>query len=169
MFNRLFPQCVDNSYRGHKLAPWLFALVVLLKLGISLNSIFKGHVMADSGDGIPLDTFTSAGAQTVVSLFALWGLAHLMISLLCLLVLVRYRTMIPLMFALLLLEHLGRTLLLHILPIARTGLGGETPGISPFPYGFLVLVIIGLALSLRTRGNLRGKKWPAAAAREAQE
>jgi hypothetical protein len=62
------------------------------------------------------------------------------------------------MFALLLLEQLSRKLIiLHFLPIAKTGSGGDSPGISPFPYGFLALMIIGLALSLRGQGNLQAR------------
>ncbi len=159
IFNQLLPSRLDNTYRGHKLALWFFALVVLMKVGISLDSIFNGYSMASSGDGIPFGTFTPAAAQTVVSLFALWGLEHLMICLLCLLVLVRYRTMIPFMFALLLLEQLSRKLIiLHFLPMAKTGSGGGSPGISPFPYGFLALIIIGLALSLRSQDNLQARE-----------
>jgi hypothetical protein len=44
---------------------------------------------------VPVDTFPSAAAQTVVSLFALPGLSQFMICLLCTLVLVRYRSMVP--------------------------------------------------------------------------
>ncbi len=57
MLNPLLPRRVDNTYRGHKLALWLFGLVVLLKLVISLNSIFNGRTVASSADGILLDTF----------------------------------------------------------------------------------------------------------------
>ncbi len=71
--DRLLPQRVDNTYRGYKLALWLFGTVVLMKLAMSLNSIFNGYVVASSADGIPLHTFPSAAAQTVVALFAIWG------------------------------------------------------------------------------------------------
>jgi hypothetical protein len=155
MFNQIFPDRVDNAYRGNRLALWLFASVVLLKVGLGLNSIFNGDLMATSGDGIPLDTFAPACARTVVSLYALWGLAHLTLGLLCFLVLLRYRTMIPLMFALLLLEQLSRGPILHFLPLGGTGSGMESPGISPFPYGFLALMILGLALSLRGHDDSR--------------
>ncbi len=155
VLDRLLPRRLDNAYRGHGLGIWFFAAVVLLKLGVSLDAIFNGRTMASAGDGIALQTFTAAAAQTVVSLFALWGLEHLVICLVCLLVLVRFRAMVPLMFALLLLEHLGRMLALQFLPIAKAGLGGESPGISPPPYGFLALIIVGLALSLWNRDNHR--------------
>jgi hypothetical protein len=154
MWNPLFPRRVDNAYRGYKLAVWIFALLVLMKGAIALNSIFNGYVVASSADGIPLDSFPSAGAQTVVSLFALLGLSHLMICLLCVLVLVRYRAMIPFMFALLLLEHVSRRLILRILPIPKTG----TPPGSVVNLVLLGLMIVGLALSLRNRGNLQAQK-----------
>ena len=154
MFKQLFPQRVDNTYRGYKLALWFFALVVLMKVGMSLNSIFNGYFVASSADGIPLGTFTSAGAQTVVSLFAIWGLAQLVICLLCILVVVRYRSMIPFMFALLLLEHLSRKLILHFLPLAKTG----TPPGSAVNLVLLALMIVGLALSLRSQDNLQAQE-----------
>jgi hypothetical protein len=52
--DRFLPQRVDNRYRGYKLALWLFALVVVMKVAMSLNSIFNGYVVASSADGIPL-------------------------------------------------------------------------------------------------------------------
>ena len=154
MFNRLRPQRVDNAYRGTKLALWFFALVVLMKLGISLGSIFNGYAAANSADGIPLDTFTPAGAQTVVSLFALLGLSNLIICVLCALVLARYRALIPLMFALLLFQQLSRQLILQFLPIPRTG----TPPGAGINLVLLVVMIVGLALSFRSKGNPQARE-----------
>src|SRR6185295_9158084 len=48
MLDRLLPRHADNSYRGSKIALWLFGLVVLLKLVIALNSLFNGHQVASS-------------------------------------------------------------------------------------------------------------------------
>jgi hypothetical protein len=149
MQNRILPRQIDNDYRGHKLAPWLFGAVILIKLGISLGTIFNGHEAASSADGIPLDTFTPAGAQAVISLFAIWGIAQLVICLLCILALVRYRGMIPLLFALLLLESVGKRVVLYFLPIAKTG----TPPGSVINLVLLGVMIIGLALSLQSRAQ----------------
>ena len=151
MFNQLLPHRIDNTYRGHKLALWLFALLVLLKVIMSLNSIFNGYSVVTSADGIPLDTFPAAAAQAVVTLFAILGLSNLMICLLCMLVLVRYRSMIPFMFALLLLEHLSRRLIINLMPIVRSG----TPPGSYVNLILLGLMIVGLALSLWSRDNLQ--------------
>jgi hypothetical protein len=92
---------------------------------MALNSIFNGRSVASTADGIPLDSFTPAGAQTVVALFALFGLARLMLTLVGLVVLLRYRALVPFLFALLLLEHLCRYLILRWIPIpapARPGI-----------------------------------------------
>ncbi len=37
MFDRLLPRNIDNSYRGRRLALWLFALVALMVLGLALS------------------------------------------------------------------------------------------------------------------------------------
>ena len=158
MPNRFLPQGADNAYRGNAFAPWLLAIVVLLKAYVGLDCILNGRFMASAGDRIPLDSFTADGARTVVSLLALWGFSHLLICGVCLVALARYRTLVPLMFALLLLEHLGRMLVLHLVPLAQTGPGGESVGVSPVPYGFLVMIGVGLALSLWVRGDPKGRE-----------
>jgi hypothetical protein len=145
--NRLLPQCIDNTYRGYKVALWLFGLLVLLKTVISLRSIFDGYAVATTADGIPLDTYSPAAVRTIVSLWALLGLSSFMLCLLCILALIRYRSMVPLMFAIFLLEYLGRRLILHFLPIVTTG----TPPGFYINLALLVVMIAGLALSLSGR------------------
>lgn len=54
MLNQLLPRQVDNVYHGSKLGLWLFAVVVLMKLLMSLNSIVNGRYVATSADGIYL-------------------------------------------------------------------------------------------------------------------
>ena len=154
MLNRLLPRQVDNAYHGYKLALWIFAIVVFMKIPISLNSIFNGYMVASRADGIPLDTFTPAGAQAVVSLFAAWGLSQLIICLLCILVLARYRALVPFMFGLLLVEHLSRRLIFLVMLIVRTG----TPPGFFVNLALLTLMVVGLALSLWSRDNLQSKE-----------
>jgi MYXO-CTERM domain-containing protein len=147
VIDRLLPRRIDNSYRGHRIALWLFALLLFMKLAMSVNSILNASTVASSADGIPLDTYPPDAARTIVSLFALLGLSHLVICVLCLLVLVRYRSLIPFMFALLLLEHLSRRLILRLMPILRTG----TPPGFYVNLALLAVMLVGLALSLRRR------------------
>lgn len=115
----------------------------------SVLVILNGYSTARNADGVPLDTYAPAAAQTVVALFALGSLSRLIISLLCVLVLVRYRSAIPFMFALLLLNYLASQLILRFVPMVTTGA-------PPAPFVNLTmfaLMIVGLALSLWKRGN----------------
>jgi len=151
MINQLFPPRVDNTYHGYKLALWVFAVLVLFKITMSLNCIFNGYLVATGADGLPLDTYTPACAQTVVTNIATWGLMQLMVCLVCVVVLIRYRALIPFMFALLLLEHLSRRLVLDFLPVARIG----TPPGYTVNLVLLAVTTAGLALSLWSRNKLR--------------
>jgi len=147
VFNRLFPAHADNAYRGHKLALVILGLLLLIKGAISLGSIFNGYNAASSADGIPIDTYTPAGAQTVVALFALIGQANFIITLIGVIVLARYRSLVPLMFLLLLIQQVSRKLILELLPIVRTG---APPG-TGINLAILGLIVIGFALSLWSR------------------
>ena len=149
MPSQILPQRLDNTYSGHPLALWLFIPVVVVKTGIALGTIFNGRGAAQSADGISLDSFGAGGAQAVLALFAIWGLSQLVFSVVGVLALIRYRAMIPLLFALFLLEHLARKWILLAKPIVRTG---APPGLY-INLALLVLIIVGLALSLRRRAD----------------
>ena len=149
MLSRILPQRIDNTFRGHALALWFFVPVVVFKTGIALGTMFNGRGAAQAADGIPLDSLGAAGAQTVLALFAIWGLSQLVLSVFSVLALTRYRAMIPLMFVLLLGEHLARKSILLVKPIPTTG----TPSGVYINLALLLLMIVGLALSLRSRGG----------------
>ncbi|MGK2933621.1 MAG: hypothetical protein ACSLFE_00045 [Gemmatimonadaceae bacterium] len=147
MLSRLFPQRMDNDYRGYKIALVIFGLVVAVRIAIGFGSIVNGYGAATGPDGIPLDTFPPAATQTILSLFAMLGLSRLLLSLLCILVLIRYRAMVPLMFAVLLIEQLGRQAIVYFLPIPRVG----APPVSVIHLTLLGLMVVGLGLSLLSR------------------
>jgi len=147
MFDKLLPQRIDNTYRGYRVALWLFGLVVGMMTAQSVLVIFNGYSTVMNADGIPLDTYPPAAAQTIVAVFALRSLLRLIIALLCVLVLVRYRSAIPFMFVILVLNFLATQLILQFIPMVRTG----TPPGTIVNRIMFALMIIGLALSLRTR------------------
>ena len=149
MLERLFPPSIDNVYRGPKIALWLFGSVVLLKGGVGLGTILNGRSAAISTDGIPLDTFSPAGEQAFVALLAAWGLSQVMLNALGLLVLIRYRSMVAFMFAVLLFEHLARRAIFWALPMPRAE---HAPGYL-INLVFVAIMITGLVLSLRTAGR----------------
>jgi hypothetical protein len=144
MFERVLPQSLDNEYRGSKLALWLFGLVVLIKSVQSLSIILAGNYTAMGADGIPLDTFPPAVAQTVLAVFAQQSLWRLTFCLLCLIALLRYRSAVPLMFALLVVNYLAGQIIFRFVPLPRVG----TP---PGPVINLIifsLMVVGLVLSV---------------------
>ena len=149
MLNQLLPPRIDNTYRGRKLALWLFGIVVLIRSIQSVMIIVNGYSIARSADGIPLDTYPAAAAQTILALFAISSLNRLLILLVCVVVLVRYRSAIPSMFVILALGYLVGEIILRLIPIVRVG----TP---PGPIVNLIMfavMIVGLALSLWRRGD----------------
>ena len=147
MFDLLLPKSFDNNYRGHKLALWIFGLFVLMKCVIGVNSIINGRVVMTSADGLPLDTYPPAAAQSLVAIWALLGLSHIILGVLGIVTLVRYRSMTPFLFALFLLQHLGGRLILDYIPLVRTG----APPAFTVNLIQLSLLILGLALSLWRR------------------
>jgi hypothetical protein len=64
---------------------------------IPLVAIFARDGGAQSADGIPLDTFGSGGAETVIAVVALLGLSKLLLGFLFVLAAFRHRAMIPLL------------------------------------------------------------------------
>ncbi len=150
MFDKLLPQPIDNRYSGSKIALWLFGLIVLVHILQSVMIIVNGHSIAQSADGIPLETYPAAATQTIVAIFAVSSLRRLIISLICAVVLFRYRSAVPLMFVVLGLSYLGGQVIFQFIPIVRVG---TPPGIviNLIMFG---LTIVGLALSLwRRRGS----------------
>lgn len=149
MLKRLFPQQADNAFRGYKLALWVYVVVLLLLGVMSVNSIFNGHDIAVNADGLPLGDYTPAGAQAVVAFYALWGATQLTLVLFGFVALFRYRALIPLVFALLLLEQLMLRTVHHFVPVA----GPRGAPASWLIVVLLSLMAVGLALSLwRRRG-----------------
>src|SRR5262245_19237678 len=149
MLSRLLPERADNGYRGYHLALWLFAFVLIMRAIIGVNSMVNGHNVAINADGLPLDSYQPAAAQTVVTLFALLGFSNLLLALIGVVVLVRYRTLVPFMFAVLLLDYLCRKLIGYLMPIAKVG----TPPGFYVGITLLAVMIVGLGLSLWVRNR----------------
>ena len=147
----ILPRQLDDVYLGHVAAVWLFVPVLLMKTGIALATIFNGREAAQTADGIPLTTFGPAGADAVVALFGIWGATFLAVSAIGILAVVRYRAMIPLMYVILLGEHLARRAVLLVKPIARA----STPPGGYVNMVLLVLMVVGLTLSLWERDRTR--------------
>lgn len=145
MLNRIFPKQFDNQFRGSKIAIGIFILITFMNTSISFTSIFRPDGGAQSADGIPLDTFSPAAAQAVIGVGGLLDLASLLLCVIFIVALIRYRSMIPLLYVLVVAEWIGRKGVLSIKPIPRM------PGTATGHYVSLVIFavsVIGLILSL---------------------
>ena len=148
---RLFPRQVDNTYTGSKIALWVFAFVITIRAIQSIMIMVNGYSIAQSADGIPLESYPAAAAQTIVAIFALSSLNRLIISLIGAVVLIRYRGAVPLMFVVLGLTYLGTQLVTRFIPIVRVG---TPPGVI-MNRVLIGLTLVGLLLSLWQRRTTR--------------
>ena len=121
MDNLFLPRSIDNRYRGRTLALWIFWVVVLLRAAQGVSLLVNGHSIVQEADGVPLDTFPPAAAQSIVAMFVLSGSARLVLSVMAILVFVRYRSAVPLVLALLALDQGAKQLLLYAYPLYRVG------------------------------------------------
>lgn len=151
MFGRIFPRQFDNVYRGHWLGLVIFAIVVLLRGVQGFNCMVMPHTVITGADAIPIDTFGAAAAQTTVGLFAMLGIMLAVLSLIGLVALVRYRSMIPFLFLTFLVVQIAGRILLLVYPLTRevnasNGYAGHPIGWW-FNLGLLAITAIGLLLS----------------------
>ncbi|MBP6014634.1 MAG: hypothetical protein KBA31_20570 [Alphaproteobacteria bacterium] len=159
MPSRLFPPRIDNDYRGHRLAIWLLAPIMLVKflMGLNvagLNPWISNRWIIQIADRIPIESYGAEAASTVMFLFASWGLMLFVLSSLGIAVLIRYRAMIPLMYLLLLIEQFGRAgIISRANPIVRAVKTGDLSFAFLINWGFVALLAIGFALSLGGAGE----------------
>ena len=143
---RVFPPTFTNDFEGHKIALWVFYPFTALTLWRSQHHIFAADGGAQSIATIPLDSYTEGGAAAVITIFALWGLSQLIIGLLYLMVALRYRSMIPLMYLLGALEYFVRFAYVGVFKPIQTI---ETaPGATAnIPFTIILLILFFLSIT----------------------
>ena len=152
---RIVPECIDNRYRGHPLALWLFVPITLQKLAVSLTHLFTADGGAQSITTMPLDTYPASAAQNIVGLMARQGIEQLMFAMLLLLVLLRYRAMIPLMYVLIVAHYVATKGVAQMKPLVVTGTSGaNTPMLV-----IAIMSVAGLVLSLVGRRYADHSSW----------
>ena len=142
MVEMLFPRIADNRYPGRRLGLWLFGLMPL-KIAMGLNVMVNAPEVAQTADGVPVSSFGAAAAAAFSFVFAAWGLGQLVLGLASLVVLLRYRSLVPLAFLLLLIEQSGRMSLGLLWPVQRI----DTPG-STINLVLVALLALGFILSI---------------------
>jgi len=139
MLNAFLPQKIDNDYKGNPIALWVFAAITVITIARSLVHIVAADGGAQSIATIPLNTFTEAGARTAVLMFAYWGISQLLMGFLYLLALLRYRSMIPLMYLFMAAEYALRLVVGRLKPI-------ETAQTAPGAVGNYVFIPLALVM-----------------------
>ena len=147
MINRIFPTSFDNQFPGHKIALYVFYALTALTLWRSQHHLFAEDGGAQSIASIPLDTYSVNAAETVVGIFALWGLSQLIIGLIYLLAAVRYRALIPFLYLLFTLEYAMR---LWVGANKTIETSGTAPG-SLINLPFMIAGVVLFALSIWRR------------------
>jgi len=106
-FEILLPARIDNTLHGAKIPFYIFAVYAILSTARSCIHLLAPDGGAGSIAGMDL---TVAGADGIVFAFALWGSSQLLLALVQLLVVFRYRSLVSFMWLMLILEVLLRKL-----------------------------------------------------------
>jgi hypothetical protein len=145
MIERILPRQAGNDFQGLKPALWLLGLFVFVKIAMGLNSILNTESVATGADGIRLDGLEPATARTILNLFAMTSLGQLVLALVALVILVRYRALVPFAFLLLLGESLARRLIAMSATVSGSTVSPLALSIN---LGLIALLALGLVLSL---------------------
>ncbi|MGD0694288.1 MAG: hypothetical protein ABSB82_05485 [Terriglobia bacterium] len=107
LFSVLLPATADNNIHGMELPVYVFAALAVISTVRSCIHLLAPDGGAGSIAGMDLSV---AGAGGIVFALALWRSAQLICALIQLTVVFRYRSLVPFMYSLLILETLLRTL-----------------------------------------------------------
>jgi len=140
----LLPSAIDNQFRGLKLAQYAFLILTAATLVRSLIHVFAPDGGAQSIATIPLTSYSGEAAAAVILMFSLWGLSQLLMGVVYLVVYIKYKSLIPAMYVLMIVEYAMRIVIGQMKPIV-------TSGTAPGSIGNWIMVpvcILLLALSL---------------------
>jgi hypothetical protein len=114
IFEILLPAKIDNTIRGSRIPFYVFALYAIVSLVRSCIHLLAPDGGAGSIAGMDLSL---AGADGIIFAFALWGSSQLILAVMQLLVVFRYRSFVPFMYLMLMLEVLLRELVGKTKPV----------------------------------------------------
>ena len=150
MLERIRPRQANNDYSGSPIALWAFWL---LMVPLTFRS-FVHFLKDDSGVNSIATIMTFPGTpdpNVVIYMFSsAWGSQQLIMLLVYFVVLLRYRTLLPLMYVLFILENVFRLVVGMLHPLTAEYFERTPPG-QPGTFLFLAVGVIMLLLSLRSR------------------
>ncbi len=143
----IFPKYINNTYTGHPIALYTFYIIIFITIVRSLIHILAPDGGAQSIATIPLDTYSVESANAVIFMFGLWGISQLLLGILFLIITIRYKALIPLMYLFIFTEYTLRLILGFFKPITLTGVAPGGIG----NYVFIILSILLFMLSMKTK------------------
>jgi hypothetical protein len=114
IFEILFPEKANNTLRGSRIPLYFFIFTAAIWTIRSCIHVFLPDGGAGSIAGMNLSV---SGANEVVFAFALWGSEQFIYSLIQWVVIFRYRSLVPLMWGVQILETLGRMFVGRLKPV----------------------------------------------------
>lgn len=152
MLRKIFPKQFSNEYDGHWTALVLLWIITGFKAIMAYNTAINTRYGAINADGIPVDSYPPEAAAQVLSIFSKLGNLHFILVALGLMALIRYRSMVPLIYLILIYEYLARRLQTTIWEGAPfLQLASSTAG--AIVQSLFLAMLVGFALSLWSRGT----------------
>ncbi len=154
MLETLFPKVADNQYKGYKIAKWTLYLYIFKSFFAGCVHMFAADGGAQTIGSVLLDQFTQAGADSVVTMFGLWGAEQLVIGVIAVIILWRYKSLIPMMLGIYSVEYSFRALAHLYTPglVTANTPPGAAADILLVPL-VIVMFIIALYSSKKTRNE----------------
>tara|TARA_B100000965_G_scaffold109450_1_gene90455 strand:+ start:20 stop:484 length:465 start_codon:yes stop_codon:yes gene_type:complete len=151
---KLFPSGLDNQYKGSKIA--LYGLYPIFAIYIFRSLV---HFLAENSGLVGIATIKEfpinegLDPNTVIYLFAsLWGATQVALTVILLILFVKYKNLIPLIYLICLLDQCFRLISGYLHPLGEDYYINTPPGvISNIP----VLLYLMLMLYLSLRGNTK--------------
>lgn len=144
---KIFPKTVDGNYTGYKISVWIFMCLALISTVRSCIHIFA----ADGGANSIATLDLTYGAENIIFAFALWGLSQLIYAIIQLLVAFRYKTLIPFMYVILIIETIGRMAIGY----TKTPIYAQTP---PGAIGNYIILPLAIAMLICSVWDVKNNK-----------
>ena len=132
----VFPKQIDNSFNGFNFTLYIFYFLTAFTIVRSLIHMF----FPDGGAGTIASIDVSVeGGESIIGIFAQWGLSQLFFGILYLIVGLKYRSLIPLMYVFIFAEYCMRVVMGLLKPL-------ETTEIAPGAIGNFIIIPFSIVL-----------------------
>jgi len=133
---KILPEQISNEFQGYRFSEFAFLVLIIITVARSLAHMF----LPDGGAGsIATIDMNVEGADIIISIFAQWGLSQLLMAGVYIIVYIRYKSLIPLMYIIIFFEYLGRIAVGLLKPM-------ETIGTAPGAIANLLFIPLALVL-----------------------